>query len=236
MKLSEYLFLQYGLLLRLFGKSTPLDRSQRSVVEEFHRLYYYDGSTGGTWSDTRWFGCRVLKCPLDLWVYQEILFETRPDLIVETGTCNGGSAYYLAMICDQLRQGEIVTIDIEAKPDRPQHPRIQYWQASSTAPETLERVKQAAAGRRVMVILDSDHSQRHVANELELYSPFVGVGGYLVVEDTNLNGHPINPEHGPGPMEAVDAFLARHPGFQRDPAREKFHMTFNPRGYLKRVK
>jgi cephalosporin hydroxylase len=234
MKLTEYLVLQYGLLLRLFGKEAR-EPKQAGVVEQFHKLYYYDGSTGGTWFNTKWFGCRVLKCPLDLWVYQEIICETRPDLIIETGTCEGGSAFYMAIVCEYLNQGEIVSIDIQAKPGRPQHKRIQYWTGSSTAPDIVEKVRQLARGRNVLVILDSDHSAKHVADELAAYSELVPKGGYLIVEDTNLNGHPANPEHGPGPMEAVDEFLRRNPAFQIDAAREKFFMTFNPRGYLKRV-
>jgi cephalosporin hydroxylase len=235
MTISEYLVLQYGLFLRLFGKRTTKAAQRESLVEQFHKHYYYEGSTGGTWFDTRWFGCRVLKCPLDLWIYQEIIYETRPDLIIETGTCDGGSAFYMAIICDYLNHGEIVTIDVESKSNRPQHKRLQYWVGSSTAPDIVERVRQLARGRKVLVILDSDHSQKHVANELTIYSEFVPAGSYLIVEDTNLNGHPANPEHGPGPMEAVDDFLAQNPAFQVDPTREKFFMTFNPRGYLKRV-
>jgi cephalosporin hydroxylase len=235
MKIREYAQLQYGLFLRLFGKAAPPSTQARAVVDEFHKLYYYEGSIGGTWHNTRWLGCPVLKCPLDLWVYQEILFETKPDLIIETGTYDGGSAYFLATLCDYLNRGSIITIDIDAKPNRPQHPRIQYWTASSVAAETTEKVRRAAEGRQVMVILDSDHSQKHVARELAIYSELVSKGNYLIVEDTNLNGHPANPEHGPGPMEALDEFLKTDTRYRIDASREKFLMTCNPRGYLKRV-
>ena len=236
MTLSDYLRLQYGLFLRLFGRKPALAPREASVVDQFHQLYYGTGENGGTWMDTRWFGCRILKCPLDMWVYQEILFETKPDLIVETGTCDGGSAFFMASICDYLGKGEIITIDIESKPNRPQHKRIQYWTDSSISPEVIAKVSRAAQGRSVMVILDADHSQKHVSAELAVYSPLVSRGNYLIVEDTNLNGHPANPEHGPGPMEAVEDFLKRNSAFQIDQSKEKFFMTFNPRGYLKRIK
>ena len=85
-----------------------------------------------------------------------------------------------------------------------------------------------------MVILDSDHSRDHVLRELELYAPFVTRGCYLVVEDTNVNGHPVVPGFGPGPMEAVTAFLRTAADFTVDHAREKFMLTFNPSGYLRR--
>ncbi len=88
---------------------------------------------------------------------------------------------------------------------------------------------------RVLVILDSDHSQAHVAAELEAYSGLVRKDGFLVVEDTNVNGHPTAPEFGPGPMEALDAFLAEHPEFMIDRGFERFLMTCNPRGFLVRV-
>jgi cephalosporin hydroxylase len=236
MQLSEYIRLQYGLLLRLFGKTPAASAEARSLIDEFHKHYYYDGCSGGTWSNTRWFGCLVQKCPLDVWVYQEILFDTKPDLIIETGTCHGGSAFYMAIVCDYLKKGEIVTIDIEHKPNRPQHPRIQYWTSSSTAPETVEKVRQLAKGKSVMVILDSDHSEKHVRDELAAYASLVNVGNYLIVEDTNLHGHPINPEHGPGPMEAVQDFIKQNPGFEIDLTKQKFFMTFNPNGYLKRAR
>jgi len=85
-----------------------------------------------------------------------------------------------------------------------------------------------------LVILDSDHSKAHVLQEMELYAPMISVGSYLIVEDTNLHGHPVLPEFGPGPMEAVAEFLPKNPDFIVDRSREKFFMTFNPGGYLKR--
>jgi cephalosporin hydroxylase len=86
-----------------------------------------------------------------------------------------------------------------------------------------------------MVILDSDHSREHVLAELETWHSRVSVGSYLVVEDTNINGHPVTEHLGPGPWEAVAEWLPAHPGFRSDAGREKFFLTFNPRGYLKRV-
>ena len=88
----------------------------------------------------------------------------------------------------------------------------------------------------MLVILDSDHRYAHVLDELRAYADVVTVGSYVVVEDTNVNGHPAYPEFGPGPMEAVDAFLAEDDRFVIDAGREKFFMTFNPRGYLKKVR
>jgi cephalosporin hydroxylase len=177
-----------------------------------------------------------MKSPMDLWAYQEIVAETKPHVIVECGTAFGGSSYYLASLLDLLGRGEVVTVDIEARPGQPTHPRITRLIGSSTDPAIVTQVRQRVAGRRAMVILDSEHSRDHVAAELEAYRGLVAVGCYLVVEDTNVNGHPVVPEHGPGPMEAVEAFLPEASEFEVDRARERFMLTLNPGGYLRRVR
>lgn len=208
-------------------------QAKKIIIRRFHQIYY--NAMGQTWLNTRWLGVTVEKLPLDLWIYQEILFETRPDLIIETGTRHGGSAYFLATVCDLLNQGRIVTIDVDAAPPRPQHPRIEYLGGSSTDPTIVRRVKQAAREcESVLVILDSDHSRQHVLDELKLYGPLVSPGNYLIVEDINLNGHPVYPEHGPGPMEALEEFLAGNDDFSVDSNREKFLVSFNPRDYLRK--
>ena len=201
------------------------------MTEAFHRLYY----DTAVWKDTYWLGVPTQKCPLDLWMYQEILYEQRPDLIIETGTAHGGSALYMACVCDQLGRGEVVTVDIHPIEGRPVHDRITYVTGSSTGPEVVAEVERLAEGReRVLVILDSDHGRDHVLEELRIYGRLVTLGGYVVVEDTNVNGHPVFPEHGPGPMEAVNAFLAETEEFEVDTTREKFFLTFNPRGFLRK--
>lgn len=213
--------------------SRPQGEERQSIVDAFHALYYDEAAS--TWARTFWRGHLVLKCPLDLWVYQEILVETTPDLIVETGTFGGGSAYFLASICELLGRGEVVTIDIDQQRGLPDHPRITYVSGSSVADDVLAVVaERATPAERVMVILDSDHSRDHVRRELELYGPLVTRGCYLVVEDTNVNGHPVLSEHGPGPMEALTEFLTTTDTFEIDRTREKLLLTFNPSGYLRR--
>ena len=217
------------------GPASAGSRDEKDVVDGFHRLYYE--SADQTWQSTRWLGVEVQKCPLDLWIYQELLFELRPQLIIETGTFQGGSAYYLASVCDLLGCGDIVTIDVTARPHRPKHPRITYVTASSTDPAVVGDLGEAVRDLdSVLVILDSDHSAAHVADELRLLSPLVTMGGYVIVEDTNVNGRPVVADFGPGPGEAVDEFLASTDEFVADASRERLFMTFNPSGYLRRVR
>jgi cephalosporin hydroxylase len=208
---------------------------RESVVDGFHRLYYETGEAGGTWKDTSFLGVTTWKVPLDLWVYQELLTELRPGLIVETGTAHGGSALYLATLCEVLGHGEVVSVDIGHWPDRPAHPRLTYLTASSTDPRAVAQVAERAAGAAgVLVVLDSDHRRDHVLAELRAYAPLVSPGSYLVVEDTNVNGHPVYERFGPGPTEAVREFLAERDDFEVDRSREKFFLTFNPGGWLRR--
>lgn len=219
-----------GMLLFYAGRqSQPIPD-----LTAFHRWYYEDHKS--TWDNTYWLGVPLEKCPLDLHVYQEILYETKPDVLIECGTFKGGSAYFFASMFDLLQHGRVITIDVKDYPKKPQHPRITYLSGSSISPGVLEAVKASIQpGEKVMVSLDSDHHKEHVLKELEIYAPLVTLGNYLVVEDTNLNGHPIVPDFGPGPAEAVDEFLLHNRQFERDASREKFGLTFSPGGYLKRV-
>lgn len=178
-----------------------------------------------------------MKCPFDLWVYQEIIHDLNPDKIIETGTNRGGSALFLASICDQVNNGSVITIDIDQLNDLPQHPRITFLRGSSTDQTVVRKVQDLIhPPDRVLVILDSDHKKDHVMQEMVIYSQFVTLNSYLIVEDTNINGHPVWRDFGPGPLEAVKAFVAADDRFTIDKSREKFGLTFNPNGYLKKIK
>jgi len=217
-------------------KLSPLERE---IVDRFHDLYYTLGQKGHNTNLISWLGYSALKCPLDLWIYQEIISRTLPDVIIETGTASGGSALYLASMCDLVDHGEVVTIDVDGRSGerRPFHPRLTYLVGSSVDPHIIDALSTRLASRTSsLVILDSDHREEHVLAELRAYQQFVAVGGYLVVEDTNINGHPTYPEFGPGPMEALDAFLRETDVFKPDSSCERFLMTMNPRGFLRRVK
>jgi len=216
--------------------------SMDDVTRAFHDSYY----RSNVWRDTYWHRTPVLKCPFDLWIYQEIVTSVQPALVIECGTWAGGSALFLAHMLDIVGDGRIITIDVLDAPQvvahyeqytpgsavnlriRPPHPRIDYLLGSSTDPAIVTKVANALPREgAVMVIADSDHSLEHSFAELDAYHAFVTPDSYFVMEDTNI------PES--GPSQAVDLFLGDHPEFTVDAAREKFRLTFNPRGYLQRV-
>jgi cephalosporin hydroxylase len=202
------------------------ENQEEAVVRAFRERY----RDSGVWMFTTWLGKQVLKNPLDLWVYQEILNRTRPDVIVETGTFQGGSAFYLASMCDLLDNGRVVTVDVEER-KRPEHPRIAYLTGSSVDDAILADIRgRIKPEENVMVILDSDHSKEHVLAELRAYSPMVSDGCYLVVEDTGAGEWEADADAG----SAVEEFLAADGDFNVDRKCEKFLLTNNPGGYLHR--
>jgi cephalosporin hydroxylase len=214
------------------GQSIPL--SDKNVSDIFHVMYY----DSKVWADTHWFGHQILKCPLDMWMYQEIFNEIKPDYVIECGTFRGGSALYYAHLFDLMGHGEIITIDIEPRENLPVHPRIHYMTGSSSdmalAASVEEIICQGGTDKKVVVLLDSDHSYQHVLAEMHTWHHLVSRGSYMIVEDSNVNGFPVRPDFGPGPMEAINEFMSVNNDFEIDLSREKFFMTQNPRGYLKK--
>ena len=209
------------------------------VIDQFNHVFY----TTGVANNLHWKGVPILKNPCDLWVNLEILYKLKPSVIIETGTHMGGSALFYTEMCRLYGfSPTYITIDIQQKATYDTKAQeIIPIQGYSTDPKIAEQVRQivkekAPAGSHVMVMLDSDHSEANVTNEIELYKDLVTVGSYLLVEDTNVNGHPSMLRHGPGPWESVEKLLAKDDRFEVDTACQKFMLTFNPRGWLKRVK
>ena len=223
--------IQYSISLRL----NSIEKYRRFIIDQFHILYFKNHKK--TLRNTYWRGHPVIKCPLDLWIFQEIIINLKPDIIIESGTSHGGSAFFLASICDLVNNGEIFSIDIVDEKGRPQHKRINYLIGSSTSEEVIDQIREKINNDdKVMVTLDSFHTKNIVLNELKTYSKFVTKGSYLIVEDTNINGHPVSPHYGPGPMEAIEEFLKENNEFIIDKSKEKFYMTTNPNGYLKKIR
>lgn len=206
------------------------------TARRFHSWYYRNAER--TWKATTWRGVPVQKNPFDLWTYAEIIQRVRPGLIIECGTLYGGSALYLADLCEIERQGFVLSIDIAPQPDLPQHGRLSYYVGDTLAPETLRLVHEQVQVWRnhgpVMVILDDDHHAEHVLAELRAYSGFVTPGSYLVVEDGNL-GREAWRTFGPGPTEAIEEwYLYDSPPFEVDQSCERHGFSFNPSGWLRR--
>jgi cephalosporin hydroxylase len=206
-----------------------------SEAGEGYLRWFYDQ---GVWKRMHYRGVRILKLPSDLWTYQEIFTEHRVQWVLETGTRHGGSALYFA---DLLKLngagGRVISIDVDAASNAAgSHPLVDFVIGDSGSAQMAELVRQRLPADRgtLFAILDSDHSKAHVLRELQVLTPLLRKGDYLVVEDGVVNGHPVRPDFGPGPYEAIEEFLAAHPGmFVPDSAREaKFGATFAPRGFL----
>ncbi len=184
----------------------------------------------------RWMGIEMRQNILDLWTIQETITEVQPALLIETGTWDGGSALFYAQLMDLLGEGRVLTIDIDDK-NNLDHPRVEFLHGSSTAPETMEKVHAAvaAADGPVMVILDGDHSESHVAQELELYAPLITAGSFLLSQDGVIDELELFRDSRPGPLPANRAFLDRHPEFEHDAERnDRFLLTHHPLGWLRR--
>lgn len=190
----------------------------------------------GNFCQTTWLGVPIWQSTLDLWTIQETIVEVRPALLIETGTNRGGSALFYGGVMDLLGVGRVITIDVERLHEI-DHPRIEFVLGSSTASEVVEHVRHAAAQADgpVMVILDADHSRQHVAAELELYGPLVTPGSYLLSQDGVIDQLMMFRGSRPGPLSANESFLAAHPEFEHDRARnERFLVTQHPAGWLRR--
>lgn len=190
----------------------------------------------GNFANTTWLGEPIWQNILDLWTTQEAIAEIKPALLIETGTNRGGSALFYAHLMDLLGTGRVVTVDI-VKLHELEHPRIDFLVGSSTDPAIVEQVREraAAADGPVMVILDGNHARDHVAEELELYAPFVTPGSVLLSQDGVIDQFAMFADSRPGPLPANEDFLTRHPEFEHDRERnDRFLLTQHPVGWLRR--
>lgn len=186
-------------------------------------------------SDTSYCGIKTMKNPLDFWVYQELIWDLKPDVVVEVGNLHGGSAAALADFMIKCGGGDVIAVDID-------HSRIHDlarsrsnidWiegDATSLFPEVQERV----GNRTCLVIEDSLHSYENTLSVLKHYSQLVSEGSYMIVEDTICH-HGLDVGPNPGPFEAVETFLQQTEVFEVDASRESWGITWNPSGYLRRI-
>jgi cephalosporin hydroxylase len=208
----------------------------RSAATRYHLWYYRKH----IWDTTTWVGVKTLKSPSDMWNYQEILSSLQPSLVIEFGTRFGGSALFFSAVMRQIgNRFRVLSVDIDessiAERTR-RDPDIELLTMSSVSAPVADRI---ANLRReypgpAFAILDSDHREGHVLAEMKSLKPLLVAGDYMVVEDSNVNGHPVYPSHGPGPFEAMEKYLAQYPNdYERDDEREaKFGFSFATKGFL----
>jgi cephalosporin hydroxylase len=198
-----------------------------------------------------WMGRPIIQYPQDIIAMQEIIWEVKPDLIIETGIAHGGSIIYYASLLELIGKGEVLGIDIDIRKhnrkaieEHPMFKRIHMIEGSSIESETVEKVVPFAEGKKnILVCLDSNHTHQHVLDELNFYSPFVTKGSYLVVFDTIVEDLPERylPGRfwsvGNNPKTAVHEFLKQNTDFEIDRSIDnKLLISVNPEGYLRRIK
>ena len=202
-----------------------------------------------------WFGLPILQLPEDLVRMQELIYRVKPGVIIETGVFQGGSMLFYASLLEALGQGQVIGIDLQIPPAvrrnieaHPLSARISLIEASSVETSTLDRVKQAIGkAAPVLVILDSDHSRRHVAAELEMYAPLVTKGSWIVVADGYMKDISDVPRALPewktdNPFEAAREFAEGHPEFLHAQPEWPCHdspltenVTYFPGGWFQKI-
>ena len=200
-----------------------------------------------------WMGRPIIAFPQDMIAMQEIIWEVKPELIIETGVAHGGSIVYYASLLELIGgEGLVLGIDIDIRKHNrdlieahPMMKRIKLIEGSSTSKEIIDQVKEIASSKKtIMVCLDSNHTHEHVLNELELYAPLTTKGSYCVVFDTVVEDMPADWDWGTrqwgkgnNPKTAVKEYLKSNANFEIDKSiQNKLLITVAPDGYLKRVK
>jgi cephalosporin hydroxylase len=197
-----------------------------------------------------WLGLPIIQMPEDIVLTQELLWETKPDFVIEAGIAWGGSLAMYAAFQEIQGFGHVFGIDVtipehnwKAIMDTPVSKRITLIEASSSDQETFEKVAaQIPEGSKILLVLDSNHTHEHVLAELKLWSPLLQIGDYIIVSDTVVEMIPEQ-EHrkrpwGPGnnPMTATLEFLAQNKRFSsKNSYSDRSFASFNPSGYLKRI-
>lgn len=192
----------------------------------------------GNYGNITWLGKPIWQPVLDVWTLQETISEIKPELLIECGTYKGGSSWFFGDLFELLGQGRVITVDI-VKLHELSHPRVTYLIGDCAAPEIVQQIRteREKVTGPVMVILDSDHTAAHVKKELDTYHSFVTPGSFLHVQDGAIDVLPNYRHARPGPLVAIEAFLAEHGEFEADLERSgKFLFTHHPKGWLRRIK
>lgn len=211
----------------------------KESMDAYHRWYY----DSGVWQHVSFLGVPCLKSVSDLWNYQEIIYNLKPSLVVEFGTHLGGAALYFAYILRAIPSySRVVSVDLDLRRvdiSVRRDPRIVLIESSTAIPMVARLIGdlRLAYPGPILVVLDSDHRKTHVLNEMIILRNVMQKGDYMVVEDGNVNGNPVLPGWGDGPMEAILEYERLFPlDYIHDRPREiKFGFTFAPNGFLVRT-
>jgi len=235
--------------VKAYQSNEPLQKAYQNFLEQIVKAKYA--------YNFFWLGVPIIQAPQDLQALQEIIWEVKPDLIIETGIAWGGSIIFNASMltileaCGVVEHGEVLGIDIDIrehnKKDILAHPmskRITMLEGSSIDGEIIEKVTEFAKHkRRVLIMLDSNHTHEHVLAELRAYAPLVSLGSYIIVQDTGVEDLPAGTTsdrpwgQGSNPKTAVWEFLKDNNDFTIDKIMEsKLILTSSPDGFLKRIK
>ena len=187
-----------------------------------------------------WMGIPTLKNVLDLWVYQELIVKIKPDWIIEMGSFQGGSTLYLAQLLENIGHGRVLSIDIDHSQFKTVHPRITMLTGSTQDAGVIKQVYQECGDKKVMIIHDADHTKSMVLADLHSYADLVSKDSYFIVEDGivdlfaqgTLLGDVMG---GPGPLPAIREFIVADQRFVIDRQCERYLLTYNPNGYLKKI-
>lgn len=184
-------------------------------------------------------GLQMIKNPFDLVVYEEIFWEIKPTVIIEIGNMNGGFTLWCKDRMNLIgTNGKVITIDLEAKAEK----NLKEFESEAfisligdcNSSQVLEQVKMNITKTdQVLVIEDSAHTFDNTLKVMQNYSNFVSQGSYLIVEDGICDIIHVGPE--PGPLKAIEAWVTTQKNFIIDRSRERYIMTYNPKGYLKRI-
>lgn len=240
---QDFLSERKARLARIKDNATLLKKSREFLLATVAAKYSYGFD---------WMGVPVIQYPQDLMAMQEIMWRVKPDLVIETGVARGGSVLFYASMMKLLGvNGRVVGIDVDIRPSNRDsiegHPLGEFValiEGSSIEAETIDKVASfASKARRIMVALDSHHSHDHVLRELELYSPFVKKGSYVVVFDTGIEFLPPDligdRPWGPGnsPSSAISSFLSSNDRFVVDDEMDaKLLISVAQSGYLNCVR
>jgi len=194
---------------------------------------YYEHVHDGKGNRPKWRETEVDKFPQDLTLYAQVIFKRKPSFIIETGTAYGGSALFFGDMLLLSGGCRVFSVDVKAR-NAPSHPFVTYLEGSSVDEEILKHLRNETKDGSVMVVLDSDHSKKHVLNELNAYADIVTTGQYLVVEDCYTRG-PVKgrPEYY-HPYLAVEEFLKTNDGFRKYDLEKQFIFAVTKNGWLRK--